>query len=420
MPAFVEGLCQEYARMWWASERASLPPMPAYSRAEKIRREALLDRFQEALTEERKRPPRTEADRAATQDRLVAAFHRYLRPALDLSDRHGEFLLSRGLLEAGTAFNHKARRFDRGLSSEDVFQAGRNALVMHSIQALLGLPAEVTPAVLGYSLLYPYTDNYLDDPTVSGRDKAAFNERLARRLAGAGPEPEGAHERAVWDAVSLIEGQYERKSFPQVFASLQAIHRAQNRSVDLVAGGASPYEVDVLGICLEKGGTSVLADGYLVAGSLPKDQASFFFGLGAYLQLGDDLQDVEDNRRDGILTVFSQTAGRWPLDAVTKQSLDFCRNLLRGADCFGTPEAETLKELISLSTRLMTIEATARARKYYSKGFVRQLETHFPVRFSYLKRQQKRATRDRALWAGLLESLLTFDAQNPPNQVAVS
>ena len=40
------------------------------------------------------------------------------------------------------------------------------ALTPGSRLPLLGLPVEVTPAVFAYSMLYPYTDNYLDDPAI--------------------------------------------------------------------------------------------------------------------------------------------------------------------------------------------------------------------------------------------------------------
>ena len=70
--------------------------------------------------------------------------------------------------------------------------------------------------------------------------------------------------------------------------TISAEMRAQCRSLELLHRTASPYEVDVLGISLEKGGTSVLADGYLVAGSLTRPQAELAFGFGAYLQIVDD------------------------------------------------------------------------------------------------------------------------------------
>ena len=121
----------------------------------------------------------------------------------------------------------------------------------------------------------PYTDNFLDDPAVPPEAKRAFNERLARRLDGEDLAPTGDRERAVYELVAMIERQFARARHPQVYESLSAIHRAQVRSLGLLRRAASPYEVDVLGISFEKGGISVLADGYLVAGSLTPAQVEF-------------------------------------------------------------------------------------------------------------------------------------------------
>jgi hypothetical protein len=69
-------------------------------------------------------------------------------------------------------------------------------------------------------------------------------------------------------------------------------------------------EIDVLAIGLEKGGTSILADGYLVGNTLSSAPAAFLFGWGAFLQLADDLQDVRLDGQAGLFDHFFQTAGR--------------------------------------------------------------------------------------------------------------
>jgi hypothetical protein len=47
-------------------------------------------------------------------------------------------------------------------------------------------------------MLYPYTDNYLDDPEISRQAKASFNARFERRLAGGEAEPCVAREETIW------------------------------------------------------------------------------------------------------------------------------------------------------------------------------------------------------------------------------
>ena len=127
-----------------------------------------------------------------------------------------------------------------------------------------GCRFRVTPSAFGYSMLYPYTDNLLDDPAISEEEKSRVNERFGRRICGEALAPESDHERALWALFAEIESEHVRAAAPRVYESLEVIHRAQTRSVLLMRRDEPPYAIDVLGISLEKGGASVLADGYLV------------------------------------------------------------------------------------------------------------------------------------------------------------
>jgi hypothetical protein len=68
-----------------------------------------------------------------------------------------------GFLEATTAFARMARRFDPAITSAEIYQAARNVWTANFLQLLLGMPVRVTPAIFAYSMLYPYSDNYLDE-----------------------------------------------------------------------------------------------------------------------------------------------------------------------------------------------------------------------------------------------------------------
>jgi len=413
MPEVVQKLVQQFSTLWWESDTRTIPLEPSYTHREQSANEAHLGQFLDALAWEAKHPPRTRPERLASRDRLFSALKVLGRAALNLEDSHLGLIDSSGLVEAATEFAQQARRFDPTISGSDVYQASRNAWMMYSLQMLLGQPVQLTPAILAYSLLYPYSDNYLDDPQVPAQTKATFHERLARRLADRNVAPTNAQEQTIWALVSLIEGQFEPARHPQVFASLLAIHHAQNKGVGLLRRDASPYEVDVLGIGLEKGGASVLADGYLVAGSLTQAQGECLFGLGAFLQILDDLQDVEQNRKEGLLTVFSQTSGRWPLDGLTNRTFHFGDRVLQGLDCFDAPGLEPLKDLMRKSTALLLVEAAGRAERLYTRPYRRDLETCSPFRFSALNKHRKRLARQRGSLATLLEALALLGSVAP-------
>jgi hypothetical protein len=140
-------------------------------------------------------------------------------------------------------------------------------------------------------------------------------------------EPDNTHENTVYTLIDMIEEQYPRSGYPRVYQSLQLIHRAQCTSTRLYNNQRlTPY--DILEICFEKGGTSVLADGFLVAGTLTDRQQEYLFGMGIYLQLLDDLQDITDDMRTNISTFFSHYAQQQPIDAAVNRFLYFGERVL--------------------------------------------------------------------------------------------
>ncbi|MCX5973720.1 MAG: hypothetical protein NTU59_03415 [Coprothermobacterota bacterium] len=148
-----------------------------------------------------------------------------------------------------------------------------------------------------------------------------------------------------------------------------------------------------MGISFAKGGASVLADGYLVAKDVSCEQAQFLYGLGCYMQLADDLQDVIDDRKAGILTVFSQTATRWPLDGITNRLLTFGARVTQGVIYFPQPDALPFQELLVGSLRLLVISAVGAAGRLVSREYLEDLERHSPFRFSALHERKRRLAR---------------------------
>jgi hypothetical protein len=412
--AMVRRLVQRFTDLWWHSDHLALDYGPTYSCEEQRLCELRLQTFQDSVATEAKQAPRTAAERQATQERILGAFRTFARVSLGFGEGHLDALLERGLPQVGTLFAQMAKRFDPDISGGDIFQAMRNVWTMNCLQMLVGRPIELTPSVFAYSMLYPYTDNYLDDPGVSVAEKVEFNERFGRRLAGEDALPANALGQKMDQMVRLIESQYSRARNPQVFASLAAIHDAQCKSVRLLRRDASPYEVDVLGISLEKGGASVLADGYLVAGSLSEAQAEYMFGWGAFVQLGDDLQDVEADTRDGLSTVFSQTAARWPLDAVTNRTFRFGHGVREGLDCFNAPSAEPVKQLMQRATSSLVTEAAGSVGHLYTADYVHSLEQHSPYRFSVLKERRKQMAGQSTAITKLVEAFARLDDANAP------
>ncbi len=166
-----------------------------------------------AVEQEAKRAPRTRTERLRAQRRIVAVFPRFASIALGMDDSAIQ-LLTDSFIPAGTRVAQWARRFDATLSVPDIIQSCRNAWTACGLQPLLGDRIGITPSILGYSLLYPYSDNYLDDQKISSAEKLQFSERFRDRLCGLPISPRNHNETAVWALVQLIENQYPRLRYP--------------------------------------------------------------------------------------------------------------------------------------------------------------------------------------------------------------
>jgi len=317
---------------------------------------------------------------------VLQAFAVFARAALDLDDAHLKLLVE-GFPYLAKGLAEQARRFDPALRPADIFQASRNVWTAAGLQVLLGQPLQLTPAIFAYSMLYPYTDNLLDDPLTSAEAKLAFNRRLRARLQGDTPQPADHREHKVWALVDKIESQYDRARYPGVYGSLLAIQNAQEESVGLRREAGLPSDQVLRGV-FAKGGASVLADGYLAAGMLTKEQEDFAFGWGVLLQLADDLQDVAEDLAAGTATLFSETPHE-PLDLVSNRVFEFGELVFAGLDTFQLPGLEPLKQLIRQSAVILLITAAGAARELHTRTYIQELERHSPFRFGFVREHRQ-------------------------------
>ena len=374
-------------------------------------REDEYDRALRLVEDEAKKLRRRPGERAAAQDRIVAVFPRFAKIALGLED-DAIHMLTDGFLPIGTQFAQWAKRFDPDLPMTDTIQACRNAWTMCGIQPLVGDRMRLTPAILGYSLLYPYTDNYLDDARIPPARKLEISMRFRDRLCGLRIEPRDRQEATVWAMVRLIEEQFSRQIYPQVYECLLAIHQAQEDSLAQLKKSRAQTP-DLLRLSFAKGGTSVLADACLSHGYLTDAQARFAFHWGVLLQLGDDLQDIEEDLKNGSETLFSQAAGqRIPLDSLVRQLLAFSDRVADQVDQL--PDGDpALKRLLRGSWRSLILMAVARSHRFFSKDFLAELEPSSPFRFAFQRERHKRLAGRSGLYKVLFESFLASEAGLP-------
>lgn len=293
------------------------------------------------------------------------------------------FFIEQGYLDVAEEFITTARKEAPQLKDEEIFQALRNVWIMNSLQIYWGLSVEMTPSVYAYSMLYPYTDNFLDNPKNCREEKVKFNKRLYRVLNGEKIAPENFIEEKIFSLVSKIESQYSRDTYPEVYESLRLIQGAQTESMR-----QDGYEIlthnTILPISFFKGGTSVLADAFLVKGNLTLDEMHFAFIYGTFLQLLDDLQDAKVDRKDNHQTLFNTNRSKELIDnEVTRLiSYIFKVNATNESD---TKFMTLMKGVISSCTLIMIMDAVGRNPDIVSSELYKKLESYSKVRLVYYK-----------------------------------
>jgi hypothetical protein len=377
----LDGFIQKYSNLWNGSPD-SLPQFPEHHSAEERRRnEEAAERLITDLDAERARPAKPNV--AGLRERLK----RLASECGAAGDSRLHMLESDDVWEVTLEFLRRARSFDRSLDAEALSQALRNVWVMNWIQIALSRKVVLSDSIFAYSLLYPYTDNYLDGATVNPQEKRRLSQRLRNRLQGCAPATSNRLEKVIFHLVGLIEREWPRGLNPGVHLSLLAIHDAQLQSMRQHASGAA--DANLLGTEVYKGGSSVLADAYLVLGSPGDAHAEFFFGLGVLLQFLDDLQDQTADATSGQKTLFSRAASAIDLERVSSRFYHFlCRFLDDAARPPELPEA--LFREVRRSCTVILLMAVAQNAPRYRTEYLRSLESSSPVSFAYLNRIHSR------------------------------
>jgi hypothetical protein len=401
--SWVQAQSAQAVELWQECAALSAPAGPRFTLKEQQQREKAFDggiRDVERLL--RKAQPGNPG-RIAVQDQAVDAFARFSAAALGLEPA-ATVIITDDFLPLGKEFARSARRFDPNLGMSDIVQACRNAWTACGLQPLLGESMALSPSIFGYSLLYPYSDNYLDCMEVSSEAKLRFSARFRSRLCGEQISSQDDREAAIWAAVALIEEQYPRLAFPQVYDSLLAIHQAQEESIAQLGGRRWCNDAEILRVSCAKGGTSVLANACLSRGWVSEEEAFFSFEMGTLLQLGDDLQDLREDLRRDFATLFTVAVERGaPLDRLVAQLLNFHERVAVRMESLphGSP---TLRQLLRMSWRSLILGAVAHAPGFFSSAFLNELEASSPFRFAFLRDRSKKLTSRRGLYKTLFDA----------------
>ena len=377
----VHELKQKY-RQLWLTTAATFPEFPrTYSKREKKRIESETTKFLDELAEKQERQSLSKMNRDDFLKEKEPDIIRFCQLAGLYMDK--EF--SEGFDHSTKVFMEKVKKFDSSLKPANVYQAIRNIWILNSLQVMINQEMDCSNSMFAYSMLYPYSDNVNDDVSCTIEDKLKMNRNFKQWLEGDNPPYQNDNEKKIYLLVKLIERQFPRKDFPGVFQSLLAIFNAQIKSLIQQKNGNG---VDILDISLEKGGTSVLADGFLLTGKMEQKEQDFCFGYGAFLQFADDIQDIDDDSENGHTTLFSQFAGNNYLDEMANQLFNYMTKVVELH--LSASIHKRLSELILNNCFFMVLEAIGKNSQFYSSKYLKKIEACFPFSFSYFKTAKRR------------------------------
>lgn len=389
----IKGLTHKHLSIWWETSAILHMKNEKVSFLDKLRNEKKIENFRKQLFKTLKQVPKSKDEEEYLRKDI---FNQIKAMELNISNYEEsiiDFFIESGYANITEEFIDAVKEFDPKMGVYDIFQAIRNVWIMNSIQILYSMEVQLTPSIFAYSMLYPYSDNYLDDANISVGDKIEFNKRFRRWLLGEKDNPLNNMEQHIYDLVNKIEDEFERKIYPEVFESLLGIQNAQEQSLIQQKDKTLPFEKDIIGITFEKGGTSVLADGYLVRGTLNRDEAEFMFGYGVFLQIIDDLQDIEEDYNNKHMTMFSQIGDRYHLDRLINKLMNFIEEFFNNGITFTSEKAKKLKRVIQDCSHIMIFEAISKNKDRFSKEYIKIVESYSIVRFSYFKKVKKKFQR---------------------------
>lgn len=389
----VDNYIEHFIKIWDESPSHFPKFNRIYTNAEKLERENNFEKIQEKLKSLQSKSTIKKLRNSNPESKFFPVFRSFLHDIFDFDKAHLEIILSDEFRNVSRDFFYKAREFGPELSPENIYQGLRNVWIMNGLQLMMNIPVEITPSIFAYSMIYPYSDNYLDDPNISNPEKQEFSTRFNSRLHGEKIQPENLAELQLFRLVGMFEEQYKRDDFPEVYESLYAIQKGQTDSLKLLKlSGLSDSEIQK--ICFEKGGTSVLADGYLVAGKLKPEQEQALIGYGIYLQLLDDIQDIKEDVDADTNTMCSYLKQK-RLGEFVNQTIHFGRSALEEMKCFEAENVDVFLNLMNRSIETMIIESIGLNGSDFTENYLNEIEKFSPLHFDFIRRKKSESKSQR-------------------------
>ena len=138
---------------------------------------------------------------------------------------------------------------------------------------------------------------------------------------------------------------------------------------------------DLLSISIEKGGSSVLVDGYLISGLMTKEEIEFCIGYGFLLQISDDLQDIKEDLKYNHKTIITEMSKEGTLDKVVNKLINFTIELI---DSFKiNNKNKSVITMIKNDCLMLILFSVVYNAEFFSVGYIKEVEKFIPYTIDY-------------------------------------
>lgn len=304
-------------------------------------------------------------------------------------------------------FLKQARKFSPELSAEGLGQAARNFLVFTMFEEINQIAPSFSNSSFGYSMLYPFTDNYIDNTTCTDEDKVQYNQLIRDQIEGRAVHPRSMHQDKTCRLIQMIRDDYAGEQKTVVSMLLLMMLEAQQDSLRQQNRAEVLTREERLDISLVKGGVSVLIDRFLVDREITAEDLSFYLGFGFFLQLTDDLQDIKEDSLSGNQTIFTLGLSCEKEEQIVNRMFHFIHGLMKE----DRPDQDAFRDFILSNCYLLIYASVFRSRDYFSTDFLKRIEKSFPVTLSSYDRIRQdrmeiREGKNRVNFLEMLDLLL--------------
>lgn len=410
----IRKICSEEIVALWNGLPSSFPQfLEEVSEEKKRQNEAVIEEMAARWQEKGKEFPKKQEEQLVWKQEIEEMTEEFLEneELLGIRQYMGQETLAE-FKEETKRFVRQTRSFDPELSAENIWQALRNYFIYAVIADLQGQKQECKEAAFAYSLLYPYTDNFIDEKGHTKQEKEVYNRMIADILQGASGMPEkrtqetsekGSAEKGIQEKTSqllkrLVDSYTGEKNL-EIRNLLLMMLEAQNRSIRQQTGKEALTKEEILDISAYKGSVSVLIDYFFTTEELREEEVRFYMKFGFFLQLADDLQDRKEDRKSGSKTLMVLAAKKGELAENVNRLLHYAHTIFAEF----TPVNDRLKIFMEKHCYSLVLAAAMENPEGFSGEELKQMEQFFLVHREFLQKfmqKQKKAHEKSDRYAG--------------------